>query len=147
MLLPSQKTKTCSCRFQNTKTSSSPSEELVLPLRETKTFAALKKSKHARAVTKNQNTGPSCFTLALFMTLEKTSLHFWSNDKKAYDTQYSQPVTHVSTNWARRSLTSEIGRDRVFSTWYGRKREKTDLLMSNVGERKSIFICDSGRHG
>lgn len=44
------------------------------------------------------------------------------SDKKAYDTQYSQPVTHVSTNWARRSLTSEIGRDRVFSTWYGRKR-------------------------
>ena len=43
--------------------------------------------------------------------------------KKAYDTQYSQPVTHVSTNWARRSLTSEIGRDRVYSTWYGRKRE------------------------
>ena len=42
--------------------------------------------------------------------------------KKAYDTQYSQPVTHVSTNWARRSLTSEIGRDRVYSTWYGRKR-------------------------
>ena len=43
--------------------------------------------------------------------------------KKAYDTQYSQPVTHVSTNWARRSLTSEIGRDRVYSTWYGRKRQ------------------------
>ena len=42
--------------------------------------------------------------------------------KRAYDTQYSQPVTHVSTNWARRSLTSEIGRDRVYSTWYGRKR-------------------------
>ena len=46
-----------------------------------------------------------------------------SNNKKAYDTQYSQPVTHVSTNWARRSLTSEIGRDRVYSTWYGRKRQ------------------------
>ena len=146
MLLPSQKTKTCSCRFQNTKTSSSPSEELVLPLRETKTFAALKKSKHARAVTKNQNTRPSWFTLVSW-PWKRQACTFNQTTKKAYDTQYSQPVTHVSTNWARRSLTSEIGRDRVFSTWYGRKREKTDLLMSNVGERKSIFICDSGRHG
>ena len=53
----------------------------------------------------------------------KSKLGSMKTKKKiAYDTQYSQPVTHVSTNWARRSLTSEIGRDRVFSTWYGRKR-------------------------
>ena len=32
---------------------------------------------------------------------------------KAYNTRYSQPVTHASTNRARRCLTSEIGRDRV----------------------------------
>ncbi|CAK8685354.1 unnamed protein product [Clavelina lepadiformis] len=31
-------------------------------------------------------------------------------------------VTHPSTNRARGFLTSEIERDRVYSTWYGRRR-------------------------
>ena len=38
-------------------------------------------------------------------------------------TRYSQPVTHASTNRARRCLTSQIGRDGVYSTWYGPSRE------------------------
>ena len=41
---------------------------------------------------------------------------------KAYNTRYSQAVTHPSTNRARRCLTSQIGRDGVRSTWYGRRR-------------------------
>ena len=40
--------------------------------------------------------------------------------KEASNTGYSQPVTHASTNPARRSLTSVIGREPVLSTWYGR---------------------------
>ena len=38
------------------------------------------------------------------------------------NTRYSQPVTHASTNRARRCLTSVIGREPVFPTWYGRGR-------------------------
>ena len=35
-------------------------------------------------------------------------------NKEAYDTGYSQAVTHPSTNPARQSLTSVIGREPVF---------------------------------
>ena len=35
-------------------------------------------------------------------------------DMEAYDTGYSQAVTHPSTNPARQSLTSVIGREPVF---------------------------------
>ncbi|CAK8685418.1 unnamed protein product [Clavelina lepadiformis] len=44
------------------------------------------------------------------------------HDYNAYNTRYSQAVTHPSTNRARGCLTSEIERDRVYSTWYGRRR-------------------------
>ena len=40
---------------------------------------------------------------------------------KAYDTKYSQAVTHPSTNFARQGLTSVIGREPVLSLWYGRR--------------------------
>ena len=39
-----------------------------------------------------------------------------------YKTWCSQAVTHLSTNHARRCLTSVIGREPVFSTWYGRRQ-------------------------
>lgn len=42
---------------------------------------------------------------------------------EAYDTGYSQAVTHPSTNPARQGLTSVIGREPVFSLWYGRRRK------------------------
>ena len=43
--------------------------------------------------------------------------------RNAYNTRYSQAVTHPSTDRARRCLTSVIGREPVFSTWYGRRQQ------------------------
>ena len=47
---------------------------------------------------------------------------------KVYSTRYSQAVTHPSTNRARRCLTSVIGREPLFSTWYGRRHYVTTHL-------------------
>ena len=44
---------------------------------------------------------------------------FTKSQNNGLNTWYSQPVTHASTNHARRCLTSQIGRDGVYSTWYG----------------------------
>ena len=41
---------------------------------------------------------------------------------KAYGTRCSQAVPHPSTILARRCLTSVIRRERVCSSWYGRRR-------------------------
>ena len=43
--------------------------------------------------------------------------------KNAYNTRYSQAVTHPSTDRARRCLTAVIGREPVFATWYGRRQQ------------------------
>ena len=59
--------------------------------------------------------------------------------KKAYDTRYSQAVTHLSTNRALRCLTSVIGREPVFSTWYGRRHSyasRNRICMSRVGNNR-----------
>ena len=47
--------------------------------------------------------------------------------KKACNTRCSQAVSHLSTDRARRSLSSEIERDREHSTWYGRRREMSKI--------------------
>src|SRR3546814_19915509 len=42
--------------------------------------------------------------------------------KRVISTKASHVVPHRSTDFAQRSLTSEIGRDPVLSAWYGRLR-------------------------
>ena len=57
--------------------------------------------------------------------LETTLLHTrpsWLPKRKAYSTRYSQAVTHPSTNLALPGLTAVIGREPVFSRWYGRRQ-------------------------
>ena len=49
----------------------------------------------------------------------------WIEKKKkwqAYDTRYSQAVSHPSTDRALGCLTSVIGREPVYSAWCGRRR-------------------------
>ena len=57
-------------------------------------------------------------------------------------TRCSQAVTHPSTNRAQRCLTSVIGRELVFSTWYGRCREKG----SNLGIKTLVIIAVHAKH-
>ena len=58
---------------------------------------------------------------------------FCLKKSKVYSTRYSQAVTHPSTNRARRCLTSVIGREPVYSTWYGRRHWKM--------AHKPIYVC------
>ena len=65
--------------------------------------------------------------------------HLAACEKKLLDcsTMYSQAVTHPSTNMAQCCLTSVIGRELVFSTWYGR-RQNQDLQLSMWIKRKPL---------
>lgn len=49
----------------------------------------------------------------------------------------SQAVTHPSTNQTQRCLTSLIGREAVFSTWYGRWHETAYTLWLITNSFKS----------
>ena len=53
---------------------------------------------------------------------------------KAYGTRCSQAVPHPSTILARRCLTSVIRRERVCSSWYGRRQ-----LESILGQCRDVF--------
>ena len=58
--------------------------------------------------------------------------------RKADDTlRSSQAVPHPSTNRALRRLTSEVGRDPVYSTWYGRRR-----TLGPIASQKEIFLYE-----
>ena len=62
-------------------------------------------------------------------------------EKEAYDTGYSQAVTHPSTNPARPGLTSVIGREPVYSRWYGRRR-KTRRQISEPIAKNGAPSCE-----
>ena len=63
--------------------------------------------------------------------------------KDVYSTWCSQAVTHLSTNHARRCLTSVIGREPVFSTWYGRRHRldfRMGYILKSCHVSKQVFI-------
>ena len=55
----------------------------------------------------------------------------------------SQAVPHPSTNRALRRLTSEVGRDPVYSTRYGRQREKGLQMGLPFGRRPPLLPARS----
>ena len=48
--------------------------------------------------------------------------------KEAYNTCSSQAVTHPSTKQAQHCLTSVIGREPVYSVWYGHRHKSLPLI-------------------
>ena len=50
----------------------------------------------------------------------------------ANNTRCSQAVPHLSTNRARRCLISVIGREPMYSAWYGRWRKPYHKIIYNI---------------
>ena len=79
------------------------------------------------------------------------NIRWWQKLQNVYSTTYSQAVTHPSTNVAQCCLTSVIGRELVFSTWYGRRQRVSgqfNLLrgLSSV-QQKSTHILQTEMMG
>ena len=79
-------------------------------------------------------------------------LPFFSKNKQencmqkeiAYDTRSSQAVPHPSTILARRCLTSVIERERVLSSWYGRRQWLMNVLRLYAllhFKGMNVFLC------
>ena len=66
--------------------------------------------------------------------------------KNAYSTLDSQAVSDPSTKRARRCLTWLIGREAVFSTWYGRKRESSPCTLATIPVKKRAPRHDTQPH-
>ena len=62
----------------------------------------------------------------------------------AYDTKYSQAVTHPSTNLAQCCLTSVIRRELVLSTWYGRRHLLRGNALLTSGLLNNILMQQKG---
>ena len=59
--------------------------------------------------------------------------------QNVYSNLYSQAVTHPSTNRSQPCLTSVIGRELVYSRWYGRRQpSQGNILMQLVKNAKHI---------
>ena len=61
--------------------------------------------------------------------------------KNAYNTQYSQAVSHPSTNWALCCLTAVIGREPVYSAWYGRRQRTSSVNLLKGKEWRHPWAC------
>ena len=73
----------------------------------------------------------------LFIGIKRLEM-FARQKIEAYNTGYSQAVTHPSTNPARQGLTSVIGREPVLSLWYGRRRGNGVEIVLVIGQVQAV---------
>ena len=92
-----------------------------------KTSFAIKSETRLRSVFLSIRISVLCFSMPLILFRSSKKNKNW---KKACNTRCSQAVTHLSTDRARRSLSSEIERDREHSTWYGRRQKSWQTFPS-----------------
>ena len=77
-------------------------------------------------------------------------LHPRPHEKADSTRRCSQAVPHPSTNQALRRLTSEVGRDPVYSTRYGRQREMCPEMRRTFVRRRCLEKspkCSLSPHG
>ena len=81
-------------------------------------------------------------------TKHDNSAPAWTARWKADSTRRSsQAVPHPSTNRALRRLTSEVGRDPVYSTRYGRQRKVSVYCTVRCGVHSDINLSSVLNHG
>ncbi len=82
---------------------------------------ANRRSWHRFHSSSSARTPPRTFSAPLVASAKRTCTErLASMPKRGCSTQGSHVITHRSTNWACRCLTSQIGRDGVLSPEYGR---------------------------
>ena len=83
-----------------------------------------------------------CVFLTSFSSLCRVFLYPEDRKKttKAYGTRCSQAVPHPSTILARRCLTSVIRRERVCSSWYGRRQQLLKILSFYISILNIFYI-------
>ena len=67
-------------------------------------------------------------------------------NQKDNDTRGSQAVSHPSTNLAQHCLTSVIGRELVFSMWYGRcqrLQQKLNFFSNFFTIKENLFLSST----
>ena len=67
--------------------------------------------------------------------------------KKAYNTCYSQAVTHPSTTQAQHCLTSVIRRELVYSVWYGSRHLLRNLHLFCLYSATLLRVSSGGGGG
>ena len=83
-----------------------------------------------------------CIFLTSFPRICRVFLYLQERKKlwKAYGTRCSQAVPHPSTILARRCLTSVIRRERVCSSWYGRRQQLLKILSFYISILNIFYI-------
>ena len=73
--------------------------------------------------------------------IQERSITDSSKQNRVYSNPYSQAVTHPSTNGSQPCLTSVIGRELVFSRWYGRRHLDRVHYLDTLSRNYRGSVC------